>query len=95
MGVVFSTIGGVACLIVGIHGARALRAMMRQGRSYVLYDWRRLIGKDISFDRDSSPNSFWVTIFLNAFLVTITGSMAIGIILMLGIGAAAAIFGQG
>lgn len=95
MGVVFTTIGGVACLIVAIHGSRSLRAMMRQGRSYVLYDWRRLIGKDISFDRESNPNSFWVTILLDALLVTITGSMAILIIVMLGIGAAAAIFGQG
>jgi hypothetical protein len=95
MGLVLAIVVVVVGLVAGIHGIRALREMMRQGRSYVLHDWRSLFGKRPEYDRNDQPALFWITIFANSFFTTIALCFPLGIVLMFAIPAAAIIFGWG
>lgn len=82
MGLIIALAAGVVGLIIGLHSLRALREMMRSGRSYTTYDWRRLFGRDTAYDRTDQPALFWITIFFNAFLTTIALCFPLAVVLM-------------
>jgi hypothetical protein len=70
---------GMLGLLVGIHGVRALREMLRGRRASILFDWRRIFGKVAVYDRNIQKTPYWLTIFLNAFLIVIAWCFAIGV----------------
>jgi hypothetical protein len=82
MNVILVLIIAVVSLIIGVHGTRSLRRMLNLGRSYILFDWRRLFGGATEFKREDNAPLFWVVVVINAFMVTIAWSFAIGALVL-------------